>query len=203
MILLAVGCSYRTTPVDVRERLAFNDDQLARALDALTTRLRLRGRHPQHLQPRRAVPGPRPRPRRQRREPLDAEAVGGFLAEFHGLADRRAPAAPVRAPATPTRCAHLFRVTASLDSLVVGEGQIAGQVKNGLRAGRKRDGTAGPLLHTLFQHARRSPSASAPRPASPGATSRSPAPRSIMSGRCSTTSATRPSSSSAPARWAS
>src|SRR4051794_3696356 len=38
MILLVLGCSFRTTPVEVRERLAFNDEQLGRALDQLTGR---------------------------------------------------------------------------------------------------------------------------------------------------------------------
>ena len=38
MILLAVGCSYRNTPVEFRERLAFDGDKLARALDELNTR---------------------------------------------------------------------------------------------------------------------------------------------------------------------
>ena len=37
MNLLAIGCSYRTTPVEVRERLAFTDEQLGRALDQLVS----------------------------------------------------------------------------------------------------------------------------------------------------------------------
>ena len=38
MKLCVVGCSFRTTPVELRERLAFNGDQLVRALDELTVR---------------------------------------------------------------------------------------------------------------------------------------------------------------------
>src|SRR5262249_31741364 len=47
---------------------------------------------------------------------------------------------------------HLFRVVASLDSLIVGEGQIAGQVKRAYEAAHAQ-GSAGAMLHALFQHA--------------------------------------------------
>jgi glutamyl-tRNA reductase len=47
---------------------------------------------------------------------------------------------------------HLFRVAASLDSLALGEGQIAGQVKAAFELAQTQD-TAGPLLHALFPHA--------------------------------------------------
>jgi glutamyl-tRNA reductase len=47
---------------------------------------------------------------------------------------------------------HLFRVTASLDSMILGESQIAGQVKRAYETAH-RSGAVGPVLHSLFQQA--------------------------------------------------
>jgi glutamyl-tRNA reductase len=49
---------------------------------------------------------------------------------------------------------HLFRVASSLDSLIVGEGQIAGQVKSAFEAARTV-GSIGPMLNALYQHAQK------------------------------------------------
>jgi glutamyl-tRNA reductase len=146
MMLLAVGCSHRTTPVELRERLAFDADLHCRALDDLVARygceaviLSTCNRVELYLA------------RRDAQVALDAELIGEFLAEFHQLsAAKLHPHLYEHRGVKAVR--HLFRVTASLDSLVVGEGQIAGQVKRAYELAHER-GAVGPLLHLLFQSA--------------------------------------------------
>lgn len=147
MMLLAVGCSFRDTPVDLRERLAFDDAKLARALDELGARygceaviLSTCNRVELYLARSDAAVG------------FDPNLVAEFLGEFHNV-----PIADVQphiydfSQADAVR--HLFRVAASLDSLLIGEGQIAGQVKKAYEQAQQR-AAVGPLLHDLFQHAR-------------------------------------------------
>jgi glutamyl-tRNA reductase len=49
---------------------------------------------------------------------------------------------------------HLFLVSCGLDSMLIGEAQIRGQVRDAYTVARRR-GSAGPVLHELFQQARR------------------------------------------------
>jgi glutamyl-tRNA reductase len=140
MNLLAIGCSYRTTPVEVRERLAFSDEQLGQALTQLTARgfeaiiLSTCNRVEVYLA-----------------GACEADAMD-FLGEFHGLA-RDEVRQHLYAHRDQDAVRHLFRVAASLDSLIVGEGQIAGQVKKAFDRGLGQ-GATGPLLNALFPHAR-------------------------------------------------
>jgi glutamyl-tRNA reductase len=133
--------------VEVRERLAFSEASLPRALEELSTRygceaviLSTCNRIELYLGRMGAPAG------------LDAELLAEFLGEFHQLS-----AAEIRSHlyehTAGDAVRHLFRVAASLDSLIVGEGQIAGQVKRAYELARDC-ATVGPLLNGLFQHAR-------------------------------------------------
>jgi glutamyl-tRNA reductase len=85
--------------------------------------------------------------------PPKAELLAEFLAEFHHVEAPQLVAHLVqRHNADAVR--HLFRVASSLDSLIVGEGQIVGQVKAAFEAAR-RVGSTGPLLNALYQHAQK------------------------------------------------
>lgn len=146
MNLVAVGCSHLTADVAMRERLAVPAARLPDALRAAAERfgeaviLSTCNRTEVYV-----AAGDRPPPNRDR--------VADFLASFHGLSkDELAPVLYEHRGADAVR--HCFRVAAGLDSLIVGEHQIAGQVKAAYEAACRAD-TAGPLLHALFQHARR------------------------------------------------
>jgi glutamyl-tRNA reductase len=143
--LLLVGCSYKTTPIELREKLAFDGPKLPAVLRELEARyateaavLSTCNRVELYLA-RADAGGP------------DGELVAEFLAEFHQLAGSAVrPSLYVQKGVDAVR--HLFRVTCSLDSLVIGEGQIAGQVKRAYETAHA-EGTAGPVLHILFQQA--------------------------------------------------
>ncbi|MFL5242783.1 MAG: glutamyl-tRNA reductase [Gemmataceae bacterium] len=147
MRLVVIGCSFRTTPVALRERLAFDDAKLALALDELGARygceaviLSTCNRVELYLGHEATQP------------PLDAELIAEFLSEIHRIPSKEVrPHLYERLQQDAVR--HLFRVAASLDSQIVGEGQIAGQVKQAYETAMARS-SAGPLLHALFQKAR-------------------------------------------------
>jgi glutamyl-tRNA reductase len=145
--LLTVGCSFRTAPVHLRERLALDERQQTHALDELAARygceaivLCTCNRVEVYLARLTETFG------------LDAELLAEFLNEVSRL-----PLESIRPLLYEHRHAdavhHLFRVAASLDSMIVGEAQIAGQVKRAYELAQ-RQSTVGPVLHSLFQHAR-------------------------------------------------
>lgn len=146
MNLVMFGCDFRSAAVDLRERLAFDDAKIDRALDELVARfdceaviLSTCNRVEIYLA------------RADGSAPLSDEQLTEFLAEFHGVP---APtiANVVHALRDEKAVRHLFRVAASLDSMIVGEGQIAGQVKRAYERSQQR-AASGTLFHVLFQQA--------------------------------------------------
>lgn len=148
--VIVMGVSYKTAPVEVRERLAVSQRSLADALDGL-----------------RGLPGAdevvflstcnrvevvaRPGGAGERSsDPFIAE-VRGFLSRHHGIArEVLDPVLYVHAGRDAVR--HIFRVASSLDSMVLGEPQVLGQFKGAFEAAMDA-GTTGPVLNRLFQKA--------------------------------------------------
>jgi len=86
----------------------------------------------------------------------DAEAPGRpevaeFLARFHGL-DPVEVGRQLYSHAGAEAIRHLFTVSCSLDSMVLGEAQILSQVKQAYQVAAEHDNT-GPLMHSAFQAA--------------------------------------------------
>jgi glutamyl-tRNA reductase len=145
MTLLLVGTSYQRAPVELRELLAY-DPALRR--DALG-RLAAEGAEAAVLSTcnRTEVYG-------VSAEPAELEErIYGELAELSGLS--HSELGPALYSVTDEAAAvHLFRVAAGLDSMVPGEAQILGQVREAYEAARET-ATTGPTLHRLFRHALR------------------------------------------------
>jgi glutamyl-tRNA reductase len=143
--LLLLGVSHRTAPVDVRERLDFSSRDLGAAVEAVATRpsaaetvvLSTCNRSEIYV----ASEDP---------EAVRDELVA-FLSDYHQL-PREAFVPHVFSYDGAEAAAHLFRVAAGLDSLVVGEPQILGQVKDAYQAAAERHCT-GPLLTKAFHWA--------------------------------------------------
>lgn len=145
MQLLLVGVSHRTAPVELRERLDFS----ARGLDSALTAL---GTSAAHEEAAIVSTCNRVELYVACREPEAArDAVERFLSDFHGIpAELLSP--HIYAKTGHDAVAHLFRVAAGLDSLVMGEPQILGQVKEAYGLASKL-GCTGPLLNKLFHAA--------------------------------------------------
>ena len=146
MKLLLVGCNFRTAPIELREKLAFDAAKLPVALRELTTRygceaVILSTCNRVELYLARAHDRPLP----------EQGVIAEFLGEMH-QAPVEALEPSLYAPQNGDAIRHLFRVVASLDSLIVGEGQIAGQVRRAYEIAQEH-GAVGPILHVLFQHA--------------------------------------------------
>jgi len=81
------------------------------------------------------------------------EEISALLAD-HGNLPREGFVSNAYVHYDEAAVAHLFAVTAGLDSMVVGESQILGQVRTALQAAQA-EGTVGALLNTLFQQSLR------------------------------------------------
>ena len=141
MAFIALGINHKTASVAVRERVAFSPEQLVDALRQLCRVVGSReaailstcNRSELYLE----------------MEDVQPEAVLNWLAQYHDV-----PVADLQACAYVHKddqaIQHMMRVACGLDSLVLGEPQILGQIKSTYAVAREA-GTLGPLLGRLFQ----------------------------------------------------
>ena len=122
MHLLLIGISHRTAPVDVREKVDFNGRGLSAALTALAARASTAEAIVVSTCNRAEIYAACDE------TTAASQDLARFIGDFHGVS--AADLAPHLYQAADLDAArHLFRVAAGLDSLVVGEPQILGQVK--------------------------------------------------------------------------
>jgi glutamyl-tRNA reductase len=148
MQLLAVGLNHHSAPVSLREQLAFAPEQLGQAVVAARAWFE---RHDPHGSDEAAILSTCNRTElyaaSHGADSLDAGAH--FLADFHKLnyAELR-PHLYLLPQHDAVR--HTFRVASGLDSMVLGETQILGQIKDAIRTADAAGGL-GTYLHQLFQ----------------------------------------------------
>lgn len=150
-MLVVVGLSHRTAPVEVRERLAVSSDQMPAVLGAFAGRPSV-GEVMCVSTCNRVEVVATPPPGAQ----VDLDRVAEeIVAALEGFATPGS--GPVLRPHLYRKVGkdavqHLFRVASSLDSLVVGEPQILGQVKQAFEAAQAA-GTVGPGLQRIVGRA--------------------------------------------------
>jgi glutamyl-tRNA reductase len=144
MRLYAVGLSHRTAPVELRECVDFARGGLDKALSALASRAVGRELVVLSTCNRAEIYA-------VGENESTPQAVSRFFSEYHEIPhEQMAAHLYVRSGAEAAR--HLFRVAAGLDSLVVGEPQIFGQVKAAYAAAHEGRFTAA-LMNRLFHSA--------------------------------------------------
>jgi glutamyl-tRNA reductase len=147
MPVFVVGLNHRTAPLDLLERLAIDPERRPKALALLLER--------EHVKECAILSTCN---RVEIYAAIDrfhdgGDAVRAFLTDFHGICSREL-SDYLYAYYEDRAVQHLFAVTAGIDSMVVGEVQILGQVREAFQAARA-ERTAGPVLHALFTQALR------------------------------------------------
>src|SRR5262245_13148172 len=141
MQLAIVGVSHKTAHVEGRERLAFNTDVLRSALTALVGHQDVREAMILSTCNRVEVVAESP----------DDRLIREFLCDFHQVSPDSV-SKHLYSFKNAEAIRHVFRVAASLDSMMVGEPQILGQVKEAFRIAADA-GTVGMHLSALMNRA--------------------------------------------------
>ncbi|EGQ9628991.1 glutamyl-tRNA reductase [Vibrio cholerae] len=143
MSLLAIGINHNTASVELREKVAFGPEKLSLALNQLSTSSHVKGgvilstcnRTEIYCDVRSA----------------SKNKVIEWLSQFHQVSlDELKPSLYVHEEQAAIR--HLMRVACGLDSLVLGEPQILGQVKQAYAEARENH-AVNPATEKLFQKA--------------------------------------------------
>ena len=139
MSLYTLGLNHQTAPLDVREQVAFSPDALGHALRDLLSRPKVKEAAILSTCNRTEVYV----------HGTDPQPVVRWLEEFHRVpADSLSPY--IYTLPRDRAVTHAFRVASGLDSMVLGEPQILGQMKQAVRHAASA-GSLGLVLNRLFQ----------------------------------------------------
>jgi glutamyl-tRNA reductase len=146
MEILLIGVNHRTAPLELRERVAFTPEQARRAAEELRAK---------EILAETVVISTCNRSELYGVPLIDAghgsAAVEEFLAAFHRMSAEELNGSLYRR-ANQDAVRHLFRVASGLDSMLLGEAEILGQVRDCYRAALEA-GATGPVLNRMFQGA--------------------------------------------------
>jgi glutamyl-tRNA reductase len=140
MAIYSIGINHRMAPLALRERVAFHNEELRRALTDLSSSGRVHEAAILSTCNRTEIYC-------QADSPL---ATTQWLAQYRHLPHHELEPYFYQHPDREA-VRHAFRVASGLDSMVLGEPQILGQMKDAVRIAREA-GTLGVTLNKLFQH---------------------------------------------------
>jgi glutamyl-tRNA reductase len=142
MYLTVLGINHRTAPVEVRGQVAFPPDQIARALAELTALDGMREAAILSTCNRTEV--------YCTLDDASPEIIANWLARFHQL-DQGSLQPHLYSYQEAEAVRHILRVAAGLDSMVLGEPQILGQMKDAYQQSLQAN-SIDTLVNRLFQH---------------------------------------------------
>lgn len=142
MALLSLGINHQTAPVNIREKVAFAPDQLSEALQQLLELPAVNESVIVSTCNRTEI--------YCEASSESAPAISHWLSNYHGMSDEAlSPYLYQHSDEEVAR--HLFRVASGLDSMVLGESQILGQLKTSFDQARVGN-SVNAILGRLFQH---------------------------------------------------
>ena len=145
MELIVIGLNHRTAPIEILERLAFLDDRIETALHQVKSLPSLKENMILSTCNRVEMYAVA---RETEKAIFDLKH---FLSQFHGLSLREFERS-LYSFIGEEAARHIFRVASSLDSLVVGEPQISGQIKSAYERAVETK-SSGLILHRLLHRA--------------------------------------------------
>lgn len=141
MKIIVVGISYQTSPIEIREQVSFSNQKLIEAYDQLKALDGIQETMILDTCNRTEIYAYVSRD-------YEADRILDFLMAFHGLEGKWKE--NFYHYKDNDAVEHIYRVSAGLDSMVVGEDQILGQVKTAYEKAMELDAT-GKILNTLFR----------------------------------------------------